>query len=173
MPSSAENSFTSGDYLNANARYRRHHVHHSRLRHRNHTPIHEYSRTRSPAPEVASTSVATFDWKEPIRWTDVDVSTVLKPNDFVNFPPDPAPFKLPPDPSTTKDYAPPDWVGRRMFYLFALLLMAVLCTGAAREIGMLKTCHKRYPSLLAKVRDQPKWMPSSVWKHREALRNLT
>lgn len=169
-----------GDYLDSNARYRstRHHYgHRSHTRRISRPSIYEPTRTNLPAPAVAETNLEPFDWEDyqpPVRWGDVDISAVLKPNDFVNFPPDPAPFKLPPDPPIAKGYFPQeDWVLRRTFYIFALLIMAVLCTGAAREIAMFKTCHKHISQRgdrLAIASRQLSLKGRGYWK---ALFNLT
>lgn len=180
MPSDAGQPLKQEQYLDANARYRsarHHHGHRFHTRHIRSPRIHERSSNVMPPSKMAEASVEPFDWKDyqpPIRWADVDVSTVLKPNDFVNFPPDPAPFKLPADPPVVKDYAPQeDWSKRKMFYTFALFLLAILITGSAREIGMLKTYHKVRPHKLRAAHKRPVWMPMWVWRQRNTLSKLT
>lgn len=100
-----------------------------------------------------------FGWKDPVRWWDVDVSTVLKPMEFISFPPDPGTFKLPDDPPIVKQYYIPD-AFPKWYYTFALFVM-------------LSTCHKACANALTQVRKRPSWMPAWVWRQRNALRDLT
>lgn len=144
----------------SSAEARKKHAHHHRIRHTH--VVYEPVRTRLPPKEVAPASVEPFDWRyyqPPVRWGDVDVSTVLKPMEFIVFPPDPAPFRLPADPPVVEQYHFYD-VFPKLSYTFALLIM-------------LSTCHKACAGALTRVSKRPKWMPSSVWRQREALRNLT
>lgn len=167
MPSSAGQSLkrpTLEQYYDAHARYRptrHHHGHRYYSRHYRSINNTKLRRPSLPTPEVAAASMEPFDWKiqSPVRWADVDVSTVLKPMEFVVFPIDPAPFRLPADPPIVKQYYFHD-VFPKWSYTFALLIM-------------LSTCHKSCANALTRVTRKPKWMPSSVWRDREVLRNLT
>lgn len=190
MPSSAENLFspTQGDYLDSNARYRSTRHHHGRRSHsrpRRSSHIYEPNRYVTPSTPVAKADMAPFDWENyqpPVRWTDVDFSTVLKPFDFVNFPPDPAPFKLPADPPNTNLLLEPPEQGT--LYLFALAILAVLGTGAASEVNKLRTCHKSLqsswsnfdegsPNLLAELVKQCNKLPPLLERLQKRLSELT
>lgn len=144
MPSSADaRRHSLEQHYDANARYRSTRHHHGHRIHSRHIRLPVDTKLRSlsvPAPEVANTSLEPLSRQDEVRWTGVDVSELLKPMDwYVSFTPDPGSKLTEPPVLILKES-----VDRRYtFYLFALFIMAVLGAGSARELSLLRTCHKQ------------------------------
>lgn len=179
MPSSsvASKRLTLEQYYDAHARYRstrHHHGYRYRTRHVRTTPIPERSSNVTPTPEVAATGVEPLGRQDPVRWTWIDVSDILKPTEFITFPQDPGTFKLPADPPNTDSLLPKTQTNpKTLFYFFALIMLSILGTGMSSELRKARTCHKSYAQGIGSGRKRPTWMPKWVWRRREALSKLT
>lgn len=169
--------------LDANARLSVHkkHMYYSRRKfykrsYRRHLSItpHTTDSHSVSTPEVAPKGVELLSQQDPVRWGDVDIPRLHKPMDtWLVFPTDPGKFKLPADPPDTDSLLPKERTDKPLFYFFAIVLMGVLGTGMASELKKVRTCHKPAQHGLATGRKRPSWMPSSVWRRRQALRSLT
>lgn len=173
MPSSPAAAKKSlGDYYDTQARYRSHHRHRTRARHKPH--FYEPVRALPATKEVARPSLEPFDQQEPIRWTSIDISDLLKPMEMkVLFPPDTGKFKLPADPPALDSLLPGSIEQRTTLYLFALAILGILGTGMASELNKARTCHKRGRYGLQVYSKAPNWVLAWVKGRREALRSLT
>lgn len=179
MPSSPAVAVSKEQLYEANARYR-YYRHHHRARHKPH--LYQPVRPSPPAPEVARSNLEPLNRQGEVPYTGVDISAMLTPVSWlVPFTPDPGTAKLAAVPLTIKYVPEPD---KKLFYLFAIVMLGLLGTGMTHELNKARTCHKslrnsegdankrgRYGLL---VYDKSiSWVPSWVRRRWDALRSLT